>query len=153
MHPGEDPMSLADFEHHLCPILVERDGRNDGDSGDSMAETTGELRHTFFNGTREDVGRDGLWAPTLGPLLVEHFFEILDRAFTSQGGKETMSELVETRSISQTVSCKNEQIELALLLNIAVRRGRVGRDRKCGNQVTVRGDEIDNSIIQQCPED
>jgi hypothetical protein len=91
MHPGpndiiegeesdvdRDPMGLAGFGHHLCPILVERDGRNNGaslfsrnlgeglptnlfvlvrveiDSGDGVAETTDVLGHAFFNGTWEE---------------------------------------------------------------------------------------------------
>lgn len=142
-----DPMSLAGFEHRLCPILIERDGRNNGtslfgrnlgegmssnllvlvrveiDSGGGAAETTGILWHAVFNGTWEDVGRDGLWAPALGPFLVEGFFEICDGGLACQKGKEVMSELVEGHSISQVVCSANEQIELALWLIIVRRSG------------------------------
>ena len=68
-----DPMGFTGFEHRLCPVLIERDGRNDGaplfgrnfwesmsanqlvlirfeiDSGDSTAETTSMLGHAFFD--------------------------------------------------------------------------------------------------------
>jgi len=131
-------MSLAGFEHRLCPILVERNGRNNGtplfgrnlgedmstnllvlvrveiDSGDGAAETAGILWHAFFNGTWEDVGREGQRAPALGPLLVEGFLEIGDGCLTCQKGKEVVSELMEGHSISQVVCSANEQIELAL---------------------------------------
>jgi hypothetical protein len=155
MHPGpnnvaegeesggdRDPMGLASFEHRLCPILVERDGRNNGaslfgrnlgeglsadllvlvraeiDSGDGAAETTGVLGHAFFNGTREDVRRDGLGAPAFGPFVVEDVFEIVDGARTFQKGEEVVSELMEGHSIPEVMGRADEQIEFGLWLII-----------------------------------
>ena len=140
-------MSLAGFEHRLCPLLVERDGGNDGaplfagnlreglsanqlalarleiDSGDSPTETTGGVRHAFFDRAREDLGHDGLITPTLDPLLVEYFLEIFGGTLTSQKGKELVRELVEGHSISEEMGRTNEQIEIALWL-IVFERGR-----------------------------
>ena len=87
-------MGLAGFEHNLCPVLVEGDGRDNGaplfggnlgegvsanqlilarleiDGGDSAAETTGKLRQALFDGTREGLRRDGLWTPTVEPFFM-----------------------------------------------------------------------------------
>ena len=127
-----DPMSLAGFEHRLCPVLVERDGRDDGaplfgrnfwegmsanqlvlvrleiDGGDSAAETTSILGHAFFDGARKGIGCDGLRAPALDPFLAQHFLEILDGILTSQEGKEVVGELMESHSVTKIMSRANE---------------------------------------------
>ena len=87
-------MGLAGCEHGLCLALVERDGGDNGtpllggdlgervsanqlilarleiDGGDSAAETTGKLGQASFDGTREDLRRDGLRTPTVEPFFV-----------------------------------------------------------------------------------
>ena len=137
-----DTMSLAGLEHRLCPVLIERDGRNNRaplfsrspgeglstdqlvlarfeiDSGCSTTETARKLWHTFLDGTRDDVGCDGLGSPTLDPFLVEGFLEISDGILATQEGKELMGELMERHSISEEVGSTDKQIELVLWLTI-----------------------------------
>lgn len=164
-------MSLAGFEHRLCPILVERDSGNNGaplfgrnlgegmsanqlvlaglevDSGDGTAETAGILGHAFLNGTWEDFRCNGLGTPALEPLFVEYFLEILRGALASQEGKKIVSELMKGHPISEEMGSTNEQIELALWLIIVPQR----RDRRRGNRAAGGEDEIRNAVIGQCP--
>ena len=168
-----DPVSLAGLEHRLCPILIERNSRNDGaslfsrnlreglstdqsalaglevDGSCRAAETTGILGHALLDGTWEGVRRGDLRTPALAPLLIEHFLQILHGVLTSQEGKELVSELVESHPVSEEMSRANEQIEIALCRLIIVGRGwrRVGR----GNRVAGGQDEVRNSLIGQCP--
>jgi len=142
-----DPVSLAGLEHRLCPLLVEREGGNDGaslfsgnlgeglatnqlalaqleiDSGDSATETTGGVGHAFLDRAWEDLGHYGQVTPTFDPLLVEYFLQIFGGTLTSQKGKEFVGELVESHSISEEMCRTNEQIEVALWL-VIFERGR-----------------------------
>ena len=137
-----DPMGLAGLEHRLCPVLIERDGRNDGtpffcrnpregvptngfilarleiNDGDSAAETASEIRHARFDGTREDLGSDGFRAPALVPLLVQYALKVLYGILSSQKGEEIVGELMESHSVAKEMGCADEQIEIALRLFI-----------------------------------